>query len=74
MKPCNKSRYLTALMLAALVAVPSFAQDKKKDDKPAGKPGEADMMAKMMELAKPGEHHKFMENNSVGSWTYTLKA
>jgi len=77
MKPFNKSKFVTAVMLAALAAAPAIAQDKdhdKKEAKPhAGQPSEAEMMATMMELAKPGEHHTFMENNAVGSWTYHMR-
>ena len=41
--------------------------------KPAdAKPDDAQMMAMMMDLAKPGENHKILEE-SVGSWTYTTK-
>jgi hypothetical protein len=77
-------RCLTAILLASMISLPSFAQDKdapakdatpaaKKDDKaPAGQPDEAQMMAMMMELAKPGENHKLLQNG-VGTWTYKVK-
>ena len=73
MKPFNKSKFVTALMLAALTAAPAFAQDKKEAKPAAGQPSEAEMMATMMELAKPSEHHTMMQNNMVGNWTYTMK-
>ncbi len=69
MKPINRSKFVTAVMLAALAAAPALSQDKKA----AGQPNEAEMMAKMMELAKPGENHTFMQNNLVGTWTATVK-
>src|SRR5438132_10529340 len=57
------------LVLAAAVCVCSFAQDAKKESKP---PSEAEMMAAMMELAKPGENHKMLAK-SIGNWTYEMK-
>ena len=39
---------------------------------PAGKPTEAEMMAKMMELAEPNEHHRQLAE-LVGHWDYTVK-
>lgn len=67
-------KYSTILLLAAALSLPSAAQDKsdsKKDGK-AGQPSEADMMAMMMELAKPGENHKLLANG-VGTWSYNVK-
>lgn len=74
MRSLSKSKFVTAVMLAALAGAPAFSQDKKAEKPAGGKPSESDMMAMMMELAKPGENHKFMENNMVGTWTYTVKA
>ena len=74
MRSPSKSKFVTAVMLAALAGAPAFSQDKKAEKPAGGKPSESDMMAMMMELAKPGEHHTFMQNNTVGNWTYTLKA
>src|SRR5215471_7419839 len=63
-------RYVTAAVMSAAISLPSLAQDKeKKNDKT---PNEAEMMALMTEMAKPGENHKLLEH-SVGSWTYTVK-
>ena len=76
MKPVTKSKFVTAALLAALVGATSFAQDKpspKKDAKPGGQPSEAEMMATMMELGKPSEHHRILQGG-LGTWTYTLKA
>lgn len=60
-------------MLCAAVSVPAIAaDDTKKEAKPAAQPSEADMMAMMTELAKPGENHKLLASG-VGQWTYTVK-
>jgi hypothetical protein len=66
---------LTTTLLAFAVAAPSFAQDAaapKPEDKPAPGP-DAQMMASMVELAKPGENHKMLAEETVGSWTYKVK-
>jgi hypothetical protein len=71
-------RCLTAILLAAMVSLPALAQEKDaaakdKDSKPAaGQPDESQMMAMMMELAKPGENHKLLQGG-VGTWTYKVK-
>jgi Protein of unknown function (DUF1579) len=63
-------RYLTVIALSGAVCLPAIAADEKKaSDK---QPGDADMMAMMVELAKPGENHKMLEEG-VGSWTYGVK-
>jgi hypothetical protein len=76
MRNLNACRFLTAVLLSGAIALPLFAQDKdatKKDaNKAASQPSEADMMAMMLELGKPGENHKLLEG-MVGSWTYTMK-
>jgi hypothetical protein len=70
MKPKTSLKYLSAVLLSATLSLPSFADDQpKKDDK---KSGEGDMMAMMMELAKPGENHKLLEG-VVGKWSYSVK-
>ena len=57
----KKLRWLTVAMLSTAIALPCLAQDKDKPNaKAAGQPSEADMMAMMMELAKPGENHKLL--------------
>jgi len=74
------SKYLlsaTAVLLSAVVTLPSIAQDNK-DAKDSGrkatekKPAEGDMMAMMMEMAKPGENHNRMQE-MAGTWTYAVK-
>jgi len=75
MKRSKYFQYVTAAVLGAALSLPSVAQDKdskKKDKSSSGEPNEAEMMAAMMELAKPGENHKLLAN-SVGNWTYTVK-
>jgi hypothetical protein len=73
---------------AALLALPSFAQEKtEKADKaePAvvsavtapvsaadAKPSEAEMMKQMMEMTKLNENHKLLAS-LAGNWTYTVK-
>lgn len=59
--------WLAALAGAWLTATPLFAQDKPP--KPAS---EAEMMAKMMELAEPGENHRLLAQ-LAGSWNYRMK-
>ena len=72
MKRKTSLKYLATLLASAALSLPSSAQDKeapKKDDK---KPGEAEMMATMMDLAKPGENHKLLAGG-IGSWDYRVK-
>ena len=71
----NHSKYLkclTAVAMSVAICLPSLADDKDKSNKDAKQPSEAEMMAMMTELAKPGENHKLLAN-SVGTWTYTVK-
>jgi hypothetical protein len=75
-----RSKYLrvvTAVLLSATMSMPLIAQDSgaKKQEKPAaaaGQPSESDMMAMMMEMAKPGDNHKMLARG-VGTWTYAVK-
>ena len=62
---------LTGLLLGVL-SLPSRAEDKAASDKDAKQPGESEMMAMMMKLAKPGENHKMLED-LVGTWSYKVK-
>jgi Protein of unknown function (DUF1579) len=64
--------YALFLLLTAATASPSFSQDAAPAKPADAKPDDAQMMAMMMDLAKPGENHKILEE-SVGSWTYTTK-
>jgi hypothetical protein len=66
---------LTALISA--IALPLVAQETKESKEGAAKPeakkpGEAEMMAMMMEMAKPGENHKHLQE-MVGTWSYSVK-
>ena len=72
MKRNTAITYLATLLASATLSLPSPLRTKeapKKDDK---KPGEADMMATMMELAKLGENHKLLAGG-VGTWDYKVK-
>jgi hypothetical protein len=71
MKTTKYLKYV-ALAVAVAVSLPALGQDKDKEKKDEKQPSDADMMAMMMELAKPGENHKLLAK-AVGSWTYTLK-
>jgi hypothetical protein len=69
---------IVSLALSAALVIPAAAEDKApgKTDAPAGasdkKPSDGDMMAMMMEMAKPREPHKQMQG-LVGTWSYTSK-
>jgi hypothetical protein len=69
-------KYLTALTgvwLSVAIALPLKAQDSKEAQKgDQKKPDQGEMMAMMMEMAKPGENHKRMEE-LVGTWSYNVK-
>jgi Protein of unknown function (DUF1579) len=69
---CKCLKCFTAVLLCAAISLPSFAQDKAAPKKDEKQPSEAEMMAMMLELAKPGENHKLLASG-VGTWTYTLK-
>jgi hypothetical protein len=69
----RNSKYLrstTAVALAAAISLPCLGQEKKNEK--GGQPSESEMMAMMMEMAKPGENHKLLEHGA-GSWTYQVK-
>ena len=69
----TKSKKVTALLLAAMLGGPALTQKAVADDKPpGGQPTEAQMMAMMMEMAKPGDNHKILAEG-VGSWKYHTK-
>ena len=67
---------LSALLVVGGPTTPLRAQEKpstaKASPTPAGQSGEAEMMAKMMELAKPGEPHRLLAQ-MVGTWGYKVK-
>ncbi|HEY2125303.1 MAG TPA: DUF1579 family protein, partial [Chthoniobacterales bacterium] len=82
--PCTRIFLIT--LAAALLALPSFAQEKRDeppvsavaepvnaaDVKPDAKPSEAEMMKQMMEMGKLNENHKLL-GSLAGTWTYTVK-
>jgi hypothetical protein len=75
MQCCKSLRSLTAVVTA--ITLPLVAQESKESKEGAGKPetkkpGEAEMMAMMMEMAKPGENHKQLQE-MVGTWSYSVK-
>src|SRR5260221_2539195 len=72
MKPMNSLNCLGAIMLSTMLSLPTLAAEKESPKKDSNKPNEADMMAMMMQLAKPGENHKLLDG-AVGNWTYTVK-
>ena len=71
-------RYAKSLItVLTVLALPALCQNQKPADD-AGtksadkKPSDAEMMAMMMEMAKPGENHKLLQS-AAGTWTYTVK-
>jgi hypothetical protein len=71
MKNCRSSICWTTTLLSLALSAPILAQDNAAS-KPEDKPSDAQMMAAMMEMAKPGENHKMLEGGA-GSWNYTVK-
>jgi hypothetical protein len=79
------SLFLTTLF-AALITIPSFAQDQTSAmatspasaaspataAPAAGQPNQAEMMQQMMELSKLNENHKLLAGLD-GTWSYTVK-
>lgn len=80
MRYCKYPKMASALVLSAVIALPLVGQEhqekesKKHHDSQADekKPNEKEMMAMMMEMAKPGENHKQMQE-MVGNWSYVVK-
>ena len=79
------SLFLTTLF-AALITIPSFAQDQTSATATspvsaaspataapaAGQPNQAEMMQQMIELSKLNENHKLLAGLD-GTWSYTVK-
>ena len=66
---------LTAALTAAFMVAPLFAEEPKTETaavSPTAKPDEKEMLAKMMEMAKPGDNHKILAD-MVGTWSYKVK-
>ena len=71
----KQNKYLkcfVAVLISVALSTPSFAEEKAAPKKDEKQPSEAEMMAMMTELSKPGENHKLL-GSGVGAWTYTLK-
>jgi hypothetical protein len=65
------------IAVVTAITLPLVAQESKESKEGAAKPeakkpGEAEMMAMMMEMAKPGENHKQLQE-MVGTWSYSVK-
>ena len=75
MKLLRITRWTSVAVLIAGISVPAIADEQtpeKKGEKKSGASSEAEVMAMMMELAKPGENHKLMAH-SVGNWSFKVK-
>lgn len=75
MKILKHQKQCVAYLLAGMLTLPLLSQETgapKTEAKPPGQPDEAQMMAMMTEMAKPGENHKLLEG-FVGKWTYHVK-
>jgi hypothetical protein len=76
----KKSIPLTTILLATLIAAPSFAQTTASSPATttgssaasSGQPDPQEMMKQMMELSKLNENHKLLTDLD-GNWTYTIK-
>jgi hypothetical protein len=66
MKHYRSSIFLTTALLGLGLNASCLAQDTPQ------KPDDAQMMASMLEMAKPGENHKLLEA-TTGAWTYKVK-
>jgi len=71
-------RAASTVLLSAVITLPLVAQEHKDSKKghesktDEKKSNESEMMAAMMEMAKPGENHKQMQE-MVGTWSYVIK-
>ena len=72
--PIRKTIFTILLisLAGASWTIPADAQTASPPAKPASTPSEAEMMAKMLELANPGEHHRELAA-LVGNWNYNVK-
>lgn len=73
MHPNQPLKCFAAVLVSAAIGLSAYAEDKPAAKPAQPQPSEADMMAMMVELAKPGENHKLLAAG-VGTWTYTVKA
>jgi len=75
MKLLSITKWTRVAVLIAGISTPAFADEQapeKKEEKKSSQPGEAEMMAMMMQLATPGENHKLLAH-SVGDWSFKVK-
>jgi len=71
----NENKYLSCsigVLMTLAICLAAVAADKDAPKKAEQQPSEAEIMAMMAELAKPGENHKLLASG-VGTWNYTLK-
>lgn len=73
----NIMRFFKSLItVVTALALPALGQNQKPaEDVPKSadkKPSDAETVAMMMEMAKPGENHKLLQS-TTGTWTYTVK-
>jgi len=70
----QRNLFLAAALLPVYFGTHLQAQvaDPSKPDDKAAAPDPSQMMATIMELAKPGENHKILEA-TVGTWNYKVK-
>lgn len=68
----NLCKISIATLIVAVVVYSAPAETKDAPAKKPASPNEAEMMAMMTELAKPGENHKLLAAG-LGNWTYTVK-
>ncbi len=66
------AQILALSLLIAAVGIPAVAQEKKAESPASASPSEADMMAMMMQMSKPGENHQLLAKG-VGKWDYKVK-
>ncbi len=73
MNPNQILKCFAAVLASAAIGLSTVAEDKPAAKQAQPQPSEAEMMAMMVELAKPGANHKLLAAG-VGTWTYTVKA
>ena len=73
MKTLKNAFVTIAAVLSTALITPTFAEEAKAKDATASpQMSDAEMMAKMTELAKLNENHKLLAQ-LAGTWTYTVK-
>jgi hypothetical protein len=74
MENCKCVGAIVAVLTAITLPVLGQNKEAKEGGAKGGdkKPSDSEMMAMMMEMAKPGENHKHLQE-LVGTWSYTVK-